>query len=215
MSRRRSLLLAVACLFALLPPSSGHPQPAPGADDEGNPGLIFGTAQVTQDVLALLAETRNTYGPDALALQVRLLHAVVHAESIRSAGVRVTGVEPHGTHRYLQYFVETGIVFETRRTDRRERVRHLWEGIVLPVVGALETCDVPADGIALELEYTHRSYRNREELEETVEVEPGLRERVILRLLRPDILALRHGTIDGARLFSRSGARVEHPAAGR
>jgi hypothetical protein len=161
------------------------------------------------DVVALLKETRETYGSDALLLQLQLLHEAIGAGSILTAGVRVRGVETYRTRRYLVFFVETGIVFNSRQTHRRERASRLWSEIVTPAIERLRTCDVPAEGIAVELLYSHRPYRDMAELENTAAEDPGRYQQMGVYLLRDDILAFLQKKIDRRKLFSRSEARID------
>ena len=189
----------------------GFPPLAPTLASESLPldgGDVVADDGVPADVVALLKETKDTYGSDALLLQLKLLHQAIRAGSILTTGVRVRGVETQRAHRYLVFFVDTGIVFNSRRTDRRQRVDQLWTGIVTPALARLKTCDVPAEGVAVELLYSHRPYRDVAELERTATEDPGRYQQLDVYLLRDDILAFLQKKIDGRRLFSRSAARV-------
>ena len=157
------------------------------------------------EIAALLRKTTDAYGADAAALQVEFLHQVVHAGSVLPAGVRVRGLERHGTYHYLLFFVETGIVFNSGQSDPAGRRRQLWADVVAPVLGRWPSYDVPADGIAVELHYTHRSYVSSEQLADTVLTDPGVPEATAVFLLRNDILAFRAQRFDADDLFDRSG----------
>lgn len=199
------MFFAVVGFFPM--PQGLAAEPIPLDDD----GIVAGQS-LPAEIVALLKETRETYGADALFLQLQLLHQVIHAGSILTAGVRVRGVEPHRAHRYLVFFVETGIIFNSRETHRRQRVNQLWTEIVTPVLERLKSCDVPADGVAVELLYSHRPYRDVAELENTATEDPGRYQQLDVYLLRDDILAFLQKKIDGRKLFSRSEARVEAAA---
>jgi len=196
------LLLVLTCILVPVP---GRAEPLPSARET----TILGASAVPPEILALLEQTRNSYGPDAVVLQLQLLHHAIHAGSILPAGVRVAGIEAHRAQRYLVYGVETGIVFNSSGVDRRQRVSRLWSGIVLEALGRLETCEVPADGIAVELTYFHRPYQRIEEIEDTVRENPGQDERAAFYIRRSDILSFRQHDIDASELSSRSHARVD------
>jgi hypothetical protein len=204
-SHGHAILVILAA--AALAPVAAYAEPVPAEDPVG----VFGHG-VSPEVLALLRETRETFGADAVTLQVQLLHRVVQADSILTAGVRVRGVEPHGAHRYLVFFVETGIVFNSDRTDGAQRLDQLWSSIVLPVLRQVSGYEVPGDGIALEFTYGHRSYASIAELTDSVSQNPGRPESAALYLLRGDILAFRGEEIGAAELRRRSEASVGPPS---
>ena len=109
--------------------------------------------------------------------------------------------------------VDTGIVFNSRLTDRRRRADELWTGVVTPALERMKTCDVPAEGVGVELLFSHRPYRDAAELERTATEDPGRYQQLDVYLLSDDILAFLQKKIDGRRLFSRSAARVEGASA--
>lgn len=203
-SHKRPLSTLLALLASLLVPA-----PSPAASPESATEELLGVAPVQEDIAELLRDTRERYGADAVILQVQLLQYAVQAGSILPAGVRVRGVEVHNTHRYVVFSVETGMIFNSRDSTQQSRMHRVWSDIVIPTLGRLTTCDVPADGIALELSYFHRPYQRSTELQETAESNPGRGERAALHLLRRDILAFRRQQIDAPELFSRSSARTD------
>jgi hypothetical protein len=186
-----------------LPTAAAANPPLPLEGDE-----ILATPGLAPEILALLKETKEKYGADALLLQMQLLQRAIQAGSILPAGVRVRGVEAEGDHRYLVFYVETGIVYHTEQTSAGRRLDHVWTEVVVPAVGALTGCDVPGDGIAVELTYTHRSYADAEELARTVADRPGVSEQLWVRLLCQDLLAFTRKEFDGPRLFALSGPRL-------
>jgi hypothetical protein len=189
---------------------------APGVASDSLPlpeDGIVASEGLPAEIMALLKETKDNYGSDALLLQLQLLHYAIRAGSTLTAGVRVRGVEAHLGHRYLVFFVETGIIFNSRETHRRQRVSRLWSEIVTPAVERLTSCEVPAEGIALELLYSHRLFRDAAELENTATEDPGRYQQLTVYLLRDDVLAFLKHDIDARKLFSRSEAQVRAPIA--
>ncbi len=194
---------ALAVTAALLAPLAVHGEPPP---DRG-PAAILGHG-VPPEISALLRKTRDAYGADAVALEVELLQRAVQADSILPAGVRVRGVEARGAYRYLVFHVETGIVFNSERTDGDRRLEQLWSDIVLPVLERVSAYEVPGDGIALELSYSYRPYSTLAALTESVSQDPGRPESAALYLLRRDVLAFRQRKIGARELRERADAQV-------
>jgi hypothetical protein len=187
---------------------------APGLASDSLPFPEDGIAaseSLPEEILALLKETKEKYGSEALLLQLQLLQYAIRAGATLASGVRVRGVESHHGHRYLVFFVETGIIFNSRETDRRQRVNRLWRDIVTPALERLTSCEVPAEGVALELVYSHRPFRDAAELENTATQDPGRYQQLAVYLLRDDILAFLKNDIDGRKLLSRSEAQVGAP----
>jgi hypothetical protein len=180
-----------------------------GPLDSSSAESLLGTPSLPAEIVALLRENRKTYGEDAVVLQLQLLRNAIHADSILAAGVRVDGVKPHSARRYLAYTVETGIVFNTRQTDRSKRLDHVWSRVVLPSLVPLKVCDVPADGVALELTYFHQPYDDTASFQATVQEHPGESERVVFYLLRDDIVAFNRNEVDAAGLYGRAEPAVD------
>jgi hypothetical protein len=81
--------------------------------------------------------------------------------------------------------------------------------VVLPSLAPLRACDVPADGVAIELSYFHRPYEDSAHLLSTVQEDNGQGERVAFYLLREDILAFNDKTLPAARLYERTHPIVD------
>jgi len=193
-------------------------EPAPPSDAAGadtSPQSVLGIPDLSAEIVSLLQETRNTYGEDALILQLQLLRNAIHADSILAAAIRVDGVQSHANRRYLAYTVETGIVFHTTRVDQQKRIEHVWNRVVLPSLTPLRACDVPADGVAIELSYFHRPYADAAELDSTVQEDSGQGERVAFYLLRDDIVAFNDTKLSAARLYERAHPIVDGPLLGK
>jgi hypothetical protein len=183
--------------------------PAGSAGGDASPERILGMSDLSAEIVHLLQDTRDTYGEDALILQLQLLRNAIHADSILAAGIRVDGVQSHADRRYLAYTVETGIVFHTTRVQQQKRIEHVWNRVVLPSLAPLRACDVPADGVAIELSYFHRPYADAAELDSTVQEDNGQGERVAFYLLREDILAFNDKKLPAARLYERAHPVVD------
>ena len=197
--------LAISALvwgFACIALGADPPDPSSAESTLGIPSL-------PAEIVTLLRENRKTYGEDAVVLQLQLLRNAIHADSILAAGVRVDGVKPHAARRYLAYTVETGIVFNTKQTDRDKRLDHVWSRVVLPSLVPLKVCDVPADGVALELTYFHQAYDDTASFQATVQEHPGESERVIFYLLRDDIVAFNRNEVDATGLYGRAEPAVD------
>jgi len=137
----------------------------PSAADEDQ----FWGSSPPQELLNLLREIRQQYGTDAVTLVGWLLDATVHSGSILTASIKVNGLEDHMSQKFLAFRVQTGIIFNTLALDQTGRLNALWEKILAPTFTHLDNLTVPADGVAIDLLYNHKPYRDAEELRRTLD----------------------------------------------
>jgi hypothetical protein len=188
----------------------GFASMAAAADSPDAPDVApIAGARVPKEILALLRETQAAHGSAAVALQLQLLHHAIRSDSLLTAGVRVGGVETIRAHRYLTFFVETGTIFHSARTDPSQRLRRIWSDVVVPAVDRVDGNALPAEGIAVELHYAHRPYGDLDELMSTAADNPGRAEAAALYLLRSDMQAFRHDEIDADELLTRAEPHID------
>jgi hypothetical protein len=200
LKRRAAMVILVVGLASM----------AAAADSPDAPDVApIAGARAPKEILALLRETQVAHGSAAVALQVQLLHHVIRSDSLLAAGVRVGGVETIRAHRYLIFFVETGMIFHSERTDASQRLRRVWSDVVVPAVDHVDGNDLPAEGIAIELQYAHRPYADLDELISTAADNPGRSEAAALYLLRSDMQAFRRDEIDADELLARAAPRID------
>lgn len=133
---------------------------------------VPGMATPPPEVLKLLQDLDRQYGTDTVALLGWLLDAVTHCGSVLTASVRVNGHEARADGTFLVFQVETGLIFNTRTTDQSARLLVLWEKILAKAFAYMDTLDVPADGVMIDLFYHNKSFAESEDVTEHVD-EPG------------------------------------------
>jgi len=120
----------------------------------------------------LLQDLNHQYGPDAVTLVTWLLDAAARSGSVLTASVQVNGNETREDAKFLVFQVDTGIIFNTRTVDQNGRLAVLWEKILAKAFTHLETLQVPADGVVVNLLYHYKSFPETDALSEHVD-EPG------------------------------------------
>jgi hypothetical protein len=177
-----------------------HPSPPPIEE-------LPGSKQ--SDVVRALRKIRRKYGNDAVLLQTQLLLAVMRGSALRASASGVEGVTEHEGKRYLQFDVETGLVFDNRTRDETSRIHIVWMTIVAPVLERLtEPLKVPADGIMVALQYHHRPYQSAAELRATID-QPGTSEITTFYLLTPNVTELLDRRVDTRALIERARVTVD------
>jgi hypothetical protein len=124
------------------------------------------------ELLKLLEEVNQQYGPDAVVLLGSLLHAANHSGSLLTASVRLNGIEIRNNSSFLTFQVETGLIFNTTTSDQISRLSTLWRKILAEAFARLRNLQVPTDGILVSLRYYHRPYGNTKDLSELTDA-PG------------------------------------------
>jgi hypothetical protein len=134
-------------------------------------GETWGAAPSTE-LLKLLEEVNQQYGPDAVVLLGSLLHAANHSGSLLTASVRINGTEIRDNSSFLTFQVETGLIFNTTTSDHISRLSTLWRKILAEAFARLRNLQVPTDGILVSLRYYQRPYGDTKDLSELTDA-PG------------------------------------------
>lgn len=124
------------------------------------------------EVLKFLQDLKRQYGPDTVALVSWLLDAANHSGSILTTAVKVTGNETKENSSFLVFWVDTGLILNERTTDQYGRLLAIWETILEKSFLHMDTIQVPADGVMVNLLYHHKSFPETDDLVEHVD-EPG------------------------------------------
>jgi hypothetical protein len=132
-------------------------------------------AAPSTELLQLLEDVHERYGPDTVSLLGLLLHATNHSGSVLTASVRVNDPEKLENSTFLSFQVETGLIFNTTTADQATRLSTLWKKILAESFARLKTLQVPADGVTVSLRYYHRPYGDIED-ESDLTDEPGTAE---------------------------------------
>src|SRR5215813_3214838 len=134
--------------------------------------LPWGGGAPPPELFKLLQELNHQYGPDAVTLVTWLLDAAARSGSVLTASVQVNGNETREDAKFLAFQVDTGIIFNTRTVDQNGRLAVLWDKILAKAFTHLETLQVPADGVVVNLLYHYKSFPETDDLSEHVD-EPG------------------------------------------
>jgi hypothetical protein len=149
-------------------------------------------------VLELMKQNRQKYGGDAALLQGLLLTHSLRGEAVLTTESTIVGFEEHEGHKYVAFRVASGVVLNDKSLDREQRLEHIWHIIVERTLLQYPTFTVPADGLAIEIEYNHRSYQQLADLYNEAD-DTGAVERAKFYILSSDLgefLAHRIGTQD-------------------
>jgi hypothetical protein len=142
-------------------------QPLSAADDAPPLG-----ATPPPEVLKFLQELKRQYGPDTVALVSWLLDAANHSGSILTTAVKVTGNETRENGSFLGFWVDTGLILNDQTTDQHGRLSVMWEKILEKSFLHMDTLQIPADGVMVNLVYHHKPFPETDDLIDHVD-EPG------------------------------------------
>ena len=135
-------------------------------------GLPWGGGAPPAELFKLLQDLNRQYGPDTVTLVSWLLDAAARSGSVLTASVQVNGNETREDAKFLVFQVDTGIIFNTQTVDQNGRLTVLWEKILAKAFVHLDTLQVPADGVMVNLLYHSKSFPETDDLSEHVD-EPG------------------------------------------
>lgn len=167
-----------------------------------------GVGVPTPEVVKLLKELNQHYGPDTVTLVSWLLDAATHSGSLLTAAVRVDGNETREDATFLVFWVETGLIFNTRTLNQTDRLTALWDKILAKAFSHLDTLRVPADGIMVDLLYHYKSFAETDDLTEQVD-DPGPVEEAKFYFRGDSLRAFLNKEISPQALLSRSQVLVD------
>lgn len=124
------------------------------------------------EVLKFLQEMKRQYGPDTVALVSWLLDAANHSGSVLTTAVKVTGNETKGNASFLGFWVDTGLILNAQNANQHGRLLTVWEKILEKAFLHMDTIQVPADGVMIDVVYHHKSFPETDDLRDHVD-EPG------------------------------------------
>jgi hypothetical protein len=179
-------LLAVWIVF--------FPEPTARADEPSS----------KQEIIQALDDLRNRYGLDAVRMQTHLLQSAIEGGSVLEASAGIGGHEEHEGKRYLRFDVATGIVYDDRSVKEMERPARIWTDVIEPALRHFKTLEIPADGIALHVQFQHTAYRDRTELLRKHAEHPAPSEQMHVRLGSGEIVELANGRLTANDLLDHS-----------
>ena len=205
---RRMARVTLALVFVLCP-MAAHADDGPTtppAADPTEPGMP------RQEILQTLHDVQRQYGGDAVLLEGRLLGQAIRSGSILEATIAVSGIEELGGKRFVTFRLQTGIIYNDRSgrdATAAGRAAHLWSDIVEVSLRQFRTLVVPADGIAVLLEYAHKPYADESDLRSHLNEGRGEPETAAVYLLLPDITALTDNHVTAQQLLDRSVVLID------
>jgi hypothetical protein len=148
-------------------------------------------------VLELMKQNIEKYGADVALLQGLLLTHSLQGDAVFTAESTILGLEESEGHKFVGFRVTSGVVLDDKRLTREQRLEHIWHVILERTLLKYPKFKGPGDGIAVEIEYSHRPYDQISDLADSDD--PGPLERAKFYMLSADVaefLAHRIGAQD-------------------
>ena len=156
------------------------------------------SAEDRRAVLELMKQNRQKYGDDAALLQGLLLTHSREGQAVLTAESTIVGFEEHEGHKYVTFRLASGVILNDKSLDRDQRLERIWHIIVERTLLRYPKFSAPADGVAIEIEYNHRPYKQIADLYDEAD-DTGTVERAKFYMLSSDLsefLAHQIGTQD-------------------
>ncbi len=196
----KTLILALLFGFMLttpLLPLAADNEPSFGAGSTPPP-----------EVLKFLQNMKRQYGPDTVALVSWLIEAMNQSGSVLTSSVKVDGHEEKDNTRFLIFRVDTGLILNETQVDRNSRLLFVWEKIVGKAFQQMDTIEVPADGVVLDLRYHHKSFPETDSLSDHVD-EPGPVEEAKFYVHGDSLRAFMRKELSAHQLLSRTQVLID------
>jgi hypothetical protein len=171
-----SLLLSVPVFAAETPELPAGLPPTRSADER-------------RAVLELMRQNRQKYGEDAALLQGLLLTHALQGEAVLTTESTIVGFEEHEGRKYVTFHLTSGIVLDDKSLDREQRLERIWHIILERTLLRYPKFSTPADGVAIEIEYSHRPYQQLADLYDDAD-DTGTVERAKFYMLSSDLTEL-------------------------
>ncbi len=156
-----------------------------------------------------LQEVQRKYGADAVLLQGSLLGNAIRSGSLLEATIAVDGFQERAGKRLLSFSLGTGIVYDDGVSTAETRAAHIWTDVVVASLREFRRLNVTADGVGLQIGYTHRPYPpDTADLRTELRDDPGTTETLSCSVLLDDVAALGAGTISPQELADRASVLV-------
>ena len=159
------------------------------------------------EVLKFLQEMKRQYGPDTVALVSWLLEAANHSGAMLTTSIKVNGNETRDGMTFLVITVDTGLILNERNVDQPSRLLTVWEQIVAKAFARMDTIQVPADGVMVDLLYHCKSFPETDSLADHVD-EPGLIEEAKFYVIGDHLRAFMDEKISSQELLGHTQVLV-------
>ena len=194
-----SLLLSVPVIAAEDPELPAGLPPTRSADER-------------RAVLELMKQNRQKYGEDAALLQGLLLTHALQGEAVLTTESTIVGFEEHEGHKYVTFRLASGIVLNDKSLDREQRLERIWHLILERTLLRYPKFSAPADGVAIEIEYSHRPYQQLADLYNEAD-DTGTVERAKFYMLSSDLTELLAHQLGTQDFLERSRVLVDNQPA--
>ena len=140
-------------------PGQSLPAHAAGAwpnsltDDSKKPGRTPEQQAALDAVTNELKRIAETWGPDAVVLQSKLLIRAMQAGALGATEVKVAGASPVAGPEHLEIDVDTGLFFDGRTSTGQTRSDRVWTEVALPVLDEMKSFRIEPAGLELVLLY--------------------------------------------------------------
>lgn len=155
------------------------------------------------EVLEFLQSMKRQYGPDTVALVSWLLDAANRSGSVLTTSIRVDGNETKDNTTFLVIWVDTGLILNEQTIDQQGRLLTIWERILTKAFEHMDTIQVPADGVRVDLLYHHKSFPETDSLADHVD-EPGTIEEAKFYITSNHLRAFMKKEMSSQDLLSRT-----------
>ncbi len=136
-------------------------------------------------VLDLMKHNTQAYGSDTALLQGLLLTHSLQGAAVLDTESTLLGFEQSAGRKYVALRVASGIVLNDQQLTRNQRLERIWHVILEHTLLKYPTFTAPADGLAIEIQYNHRSFDEVADL--YAEIDAGPVERAKFYLLGSDL----------------------------
>jgi hypothetical protein len=155
------------------------------------------------EVLEFLQGMKRQYGPDTVALVSWLLDAANRSGSVLTTSIRVNGNETKDNTTFLVIWVDTGLILNEQTSDQQGRLFTIWERILTKAFERMDTIQVPADGVMVDILYHHKSFPKTDSLADHVD-EPGPIEEAKFYVTSDHLRAFMKKEMSSQELLSRT-----------
>ena len=131
---------------------------AASSEDLPNGLPPVGNADQRRAVLELMRQNKEKYGDDVALLQGLLLTHSLQGEAVLSTESTIVGFEERDGKKYVTFHVASGVVLNDKAFDRDRRLERIWHVVLERTLLRYPKFNVPADGLAVEIQYNHRPY---------------------------------------------------------
>ena len=197
---KRHFLIICSVLVALLVIRSAHAV-------DNSPSFGAGSTP-PPEVLKFLQEMKKQYGPDTVALVSWLLDATNLSGSVLTSSIKVNGNETKDNSSFLVITVNTGLILNEQAIDQHGRLLTVWERILTKAFTHMDTIQVPADGIMVDLLYHHKSFSETDSIADHVD-EPGPIEEAKFYITSDHLRSFMRKELSAQDLLSRTQVFVD------